>query len=58
MSVGSGVATVKDNDKQARFSWQFQLPKYRCYHVSVKIKTENYSGHPEIKALSDAKGKL
>src|SRR5437016_5030621 len=52
VSVADGVATVKDNPKLARFTYTLQLPQYRCYHVSVKIKTDNYTGHPEIKALS------
>src|SRR5438309_648737 len=53
--VENGVATVKDNGKVARFSYQFQLPKYRCYHVSVKVKTDGYSANPEIKALGDGR---
>jgi len=51
VSVEDGVATVKDNAKVARFSYQFQLPAYRCYHISVKIRTDGYSANPEIKAL-------
>jgi hypothetical protein len=51
VSVESGVATVKDNPKLARFNYNLQLPKYRKYHVSVKIRTENYTASPEIKAL-------
>jgi hypothetical protein len=50
--IKDGVATAKDHEKVARFNKTFQLPKFRCYHVSVKIKTENYTGHPEIKALA------
>ena len=55
VSVEDGVVTVKDNPKLARFTYTLQLPQYRCYHVSVKIKTQDYSGHPEIKALSDSR---
>ncbi len=53
--VENGVATVKDHAKLARFSYQLQLPKNRCYHLSVKIKTEGYSANPEIKALGDGR---
>ena len=53
--VDNGIATVKDHDKQARFTFNFQLPKYRCYHVSVKIKTDDYSAQPEIKAIGDGR---
>jgi hypothetical protein len=55
VEVADGVATVKDNPKLARFTYNLQLPKYRCYHVSVKIRTENYTGHPELKALADGR---
>jgi hypothetical protein len=55
VEVENGVATAKDNPKLARFTYTLQLPRYRCYHISVKIKTENYTGHPEIKALSDGR---
>jgi len=55
VAVQDGVATVKDNPKLARFTYSLQLPQYRCYHVSVKIKTEDYTGHPEIKALADGR---
>jgi hypothetical protein len=55
VKVQDGVATVKDHSGHARFTWNFQLPKYRCYHVSVRIKTDGYSGQPEIKALSDGR---
>jgi hypothetical protein len=55
VSVENGVATVKDNPKLARFTYTLQLPKYRKYHLSVKIKTENYTANPEIKALADGR---
>ncbi len=55
VSVEDGVATVKDNPKVARFTYTLQLPQYRCYHISAKIKTQDYSGHPEIKAISGSR---
>jgi hypothetical protein len=52
VKVENGVATVRDHPGNARFNWSLTLPKFRCYHVSVKIKTDGYSGHPEVKALA------
>jgi hypothetical protein len=46
-----GVVTVRDNGGNARFSFPLAVRPYRCYHVSVKIRTENYTGRPEVKAL-------
>lgn len=55
VAVADGTATVKDNAKLARFTYTLQLPKYRCYHLSVKIRTEDYTGQPEIKAIADGR---
>jgi hypothetical protein len=46
------TATVPAHDKNARLSQKFKLTPYRHYHVSVEIKTDDYTGKPEIKALS------
>lgn len=55
VEMEDGLATVKDNPRLARFTYTLQLPRYRCYHVSVKIKTTSYTGKPEIKALADGR---
>ncbi|MDB5321178.1 MAG: hypothetical protein JWN40_2809, partial [Phycisphaerales bacterium] len=46
------VATVSDNAANARLNQKMKLTPYRHYHVSVQVKTEGYTGHPEIKALT------
>lgn len=46
------MATVENSKDLARFMFRFGLPTYRCYHISVWIKTENFQGKPEIKALA------
>jgi hypothetical protein len=51
VKVDGGIATVENHKSNARFTYQMKLPKYRAYHVTVKIKTENYTGKPEIKAI-------
>ncbi|HXX92406.1 MAG TPA: hypothetical protein VEN81_02155 [Planctomycetota bacterium] len=55
VKIEDGVATVRDHPGNARFSFPLAVPKYRCYHVSVKIRTENYTGHPQIAALADGR---
>lgn len=48
--IADRVATVKASEKNSRFMYKLTLPPYRCYHISALIKTDGYSGHPEIKA--------
>jgi hypothetical protein len=52
VSIEGDVATVEGTGPLARFTYRLKLPKNRCYHVSVKIKTDHYKGKPEIKALA------
>ena len=47
------VATLQDPAGNARFMYKFTLPRFRCYHVSVWVKTQDFRGTPEIKALAD-----
>lgn len=49
----NSLATVRDNADNARIVWNLKLPQFRCYHVSVAIKTQDYTSRPEIKALAD-----
>ena len=35
----------------SRFAYKLTLPTYRCYHVSVDVKTDHYTAHPQIQAL-------
>jgi hypothetical protein len=53
VSVEGNVATVGATKKPARFNFKLSVTPFRCYHVSVKVKTSNFHGHPEIKALAE-----
>ena len=55
VKMEGGVATVKDHAGNARFNFPLSVPRYRCYHASVKIRTENYSGQPQIAVLGDGR---
>jgi hypothetical protein len=46
------TATVTDNPTNARLSQKLKLTPYRHYHVSVQVKTQDYTGKPEVKALA------
>jgi hypothetical protein len=48
VKIESGIATVHDNRGNARFVYKLAIPQFRCYHVSVQIKTQDYTGRPEI----------
>jgi hypothetical protein len=56
VKLDAGTATVTDNAENARFNYALKLPRYRCYHVSVKIRTDGYTGTPELKALGAGAG--
>lgn len=55
VAVDSATATVADAPGNARLVFNRTLPKFRCYHLSVKIETENFSGTPEIKVLANGR---
>jgi hypothetical protein len=46
------TAAVSDHSTNARLNQKLKLAPYRHYHVSVQVKTDHYTGHPEIKALA------
>lgn len=55
-SDGSCATVVDPKGKNARMSQKLTLTPYRQYHVSVRIRTKDFRGTPEIKALAaDAK---
>lgn len=52
VKMASGVATVADHAGNARFVYKLDVPQFRCYHVSVDIKTDHYTGQPEIHPIA------
>lgn len=50
--VEGATATVTDNAGNARLNQKLKLAPYRHHHVSVEVKTTDYTGKPEIKALA------
>jgi hypothetical protein len=52
LDKAAGVATVTDNSSNARMNQRLKLTPHRHYHISVDVKTDNYTGQPEVKALA------
>jgi hypothetical protein len=52
VKIQENIATIDDNKENARFVYHLAVPKFRCYHVSVQIKTRDYTGHPQIAVLA------
>jgi hypothetical protein len=49
----NGAARVTDPHGQvARISKKLKVQPWRQYHVAVRVKTENFKGTPEVKALA------
>jgi hypothetical protein len=55
VTIEGATATVMDAARNARLVFNRTLPKFRCYHLSVRIKTEDFSGTPEIKVLANGR---
>ena len=52
------TATLRGrSEANSRLTYQLKLPPFRSYHVSVKVKTENFKGTPEVKALGSRDGR-
>jgi hypothetical protein len=51
VKLDGNVATVTTGPGNARLVFHLAVPKYRCYHVSVKVKTDDFRPHSEVKAL-------
>jgi hypothetical protein len=52
VKVEGNTATIEGHSSNARMNQKIKVSPYRHYHVSVEIKTADYTGKPEIKALA------
>ena len=54
-----GAARVTDpNGANARIVQKLKVQPFRQYHVSVRVKTQDFKGTPEVKALAPKGGQL
>jgi len=51
VTVKDGVATVRPGKDVSRLVYTLAVAPHRCYHVSVKIRTKDVKGPPEVKVL-------
>jgi hypothetical protein len=47
---------MRGDDVHARLCYHIKLPQFRCYHVSVQIKTDGFSSAAAIEALAGDRG--
>lgn len=53
VTLDGSTATLKSPQGNARISWKLKVAPYRCYHISVQVRTSDFrGGSPEIKALA------
>ncbi len=55
VKIEGNMARIENPQGNSRMTYKLKVPRFRCYHVSVWIKTENFGGNPEIKALAGDK---
>jgi hypothetical protein len=51
VKIDGKTVVIENNPGNARFVFKLKLPQFRCYHVSVKIKTRDFNNEPCIKPL-------
>jgi hypothetical protein len=52
VALEGGVATVRDNRTHARLMYRVPVHPFRCYHVSVEVLTEGFSGQPLVRVTA------
>ncbi len=51
--VDGDVVRVRPHAGRARFAFHAEVAPFRCYHVSVEVKTIDYDGAPMVTVLGD-----
>jgi hypothetical protein len=55
ITVADGVATSRDpKGKNSRISQKLQLQPWRQYHLTVRVRSKDYQGTPEVKLMTEA----
>jgi hypothetical protein len=55
VKVEGTLATVRDQKGNARMVEKLKVSPFRAYHVSVSVKTEEYTGEPKVQVLGHGK---
>jgi hypothetical protein len=52
VSMRDSIAVIHDNLHRARWKYRVRVAPHRCYHISVEIRTQGFSGQPLIQAMA------
>jgi hypothetical protein len=52
VGLEDGIARVDGNRRRARFMYRIGVKPFRCYHVSVRVRTTGFTGRPLIQVLA------
>lgn len=52
VSLVDGIARVRDPRRRARFLYRIPVAPFRCYHVSVRVRTRAFSGSPRVQVMA------
>lgn len=55
VALTNGVARVQDHRRRARFMYRIRVSPFRCYHVSVRVRTRGYSGTPLVQVMASGR---
>jgi hypothetical protein len=53
--ISDGVATTRGNPANSRMVWELPVAPFRCYHLSLMVRSDHCSGRPELKAIADGR---
>jgi hypothetical protein len=52
LTADAGATLARDTKGNARLTQKIRVSPFRQYHVSVRVKTQDFAGEPEIKAIA------
>lgn len=55
VTIEGGVASVSPHPGNARMVQALRVSPYRCYHVAVKVRTEEFTGEPRVQVLAQGR---
>lgn len=55
VTVAEGQVAIRDNGGRARVSFGQRVAPFRCYHISVEVRTTAYTGAPLVNVYADGR---
>jgi hypothetical protein len=53
VAVEDGAARIENPTGNARIAWKIRVAPFRAYHVSVRVKTQDFHGDARVNAIGD-----